>query len=81
MRNIRIEEDEKSINLALWGPKATSPVKMGNRISCSHLTAKWNDHLQEIGLNSTTMSDIKVFVYYYSVSRLLKGVNAMHRPG
>ena len=62
--NLRITDRDGSIQLALWNKHSTSPVRLGNKIKCSHVTVKNNDYLHELSLATTgnTKIEVKLFL-------------------
>ena len=60
VRNIELQQDNTTMQLAMWRNKSSSPVKVGDRVTCTHVRVIHNPHLQALSLNTTTKSEIKV---------------------
>ena len=64
VRNMNLEQDGNKVQLALWGKKTTSPVKIGDKVRVSHVKVIQNTYLQALSLKTTAMTEIKVCIVF-----------------
>ncbi|XP_038062404.1 uncharacterized protein LOC119732881 [Patiria miniata] len=62
VRNIKVKDDNGQINVALWNDKANSPVKLGDKVTVTHLNTKHSDYLKEVSASSTVKTAIEIAV-------------------